>query len=207
MEVDRRRLKRESETCKFEDKGEKMRDPLARLYKPRRRTAQKQHQMRRKARNLRIAMDCMKPTDKAKKKPSKNQRTAKRKAAAAEAARRGIIPPWRKPHDDDYSCSGFRKDELCVAECSSTEELHGETYKRRKLSGTAPRFETIYVPALPNVRKEKVGGDITPTEPCEDRARSRGEIGQLLSRKRKFRDHGADRGGQPSHLKTTVELK
>ena len=28
LEVDRRRLKRETETCEFEEKGEKMRDPL-----------------------------------------------------------------------------------------------------------------------------------------------------------------------------------
>ena len=73
------------------------------------------------------------------------------------------IAPWRLPHDADHSCSGFRKDELCMRECSSTEELDGETYKRK----SCVSFETIYVPALPIVQKEKVGGEIAPTEPFE----------------------------------------
>ena len=36
-----------------------------------------------------------------------------------------------------------------------------------QLVGATPRFETIYVPAVPNTQKERVGGNITPTEPCE----------------------------------------
>jgi len=64
LEADRKRFKRESEKCEFEEKGEEMRDPLIVLYKPRRRTSQKTHQMRTKARNLRKEMGCPKSTDK-----------------------------------------------------------------------------------------------------------------------------------------------
>ena len=120
----------EKEMYTFEDKGEKMRDPLARLFKPRERSTQEKNRKRRTAQNK-------------KKKLSKNQRTAKKKAE-----------------------SGNHEAPLVPGE-GSTEELDGETYKRRKLSGTAPRFETIYVPAVPNMQKEQVGGEITPTEPCE----------------------------------------
>ena len=165
LEADRRRLKTESETCKFEDPGEKMRDPLARLFKPRRQNPNKKRtsQMKKAARKLRERET---HADKSKKKkPTKNQRKAKKKAAAAEAARREIVPPWRLAHDEDHCCSGFRKDEIGAAECSSTEEVDGETYEGKRLKGTGPRFETIYVPELPNVEKEIIGGEITPTEP------------------------------------------
>ena len=36
-----------------------------------------------------------------------------------------------------------------------------------QLVGDPPRFETRYVPEVPNTQKELVGGDITPTEPCD----------------------------------------
>ena len=90
-----------------------------------------------------------KKTQNKKKRLSKNQRTAKKKAET-------------KPPSDPAQADP-RPGE------SSTEELDGETYKRRKLSGTAPRFETIYVPAVPGGGiKEQIGGEITPTEPCEE---------------------------------------
>ena len=70
LEIDRRRLKRETERCEFEDKAEKMRDPLARLFKTRKRNGphqQKKNQKRRKTQNEKNIL-------------SKNQRTAKKKA-------------------------------------------------------------------------------------------------------------------------------
>jgi len=126
LELDRRRLKRESETCRFEEKGEKMRDPLTVKFKPRkRRTSKDERQRRNKARNLRKAEGKARPSDKRKKKPTKKQKREKAAAKAKDpgdlcrlitvlhecsfpkAISRNVIPPWRQPHDDDHCCSGF----------------------------------------------------------------------------------------------------
>ena len=113
LEITRRRLKRESETCVFENKEEVMRNPLDRLYKPRRRTALKTRHKCQAAKKLRKALGCPKPTDN--KKPTMSREDRRRRAKEKK------LPPWRRTHDENHSCSGFLKSELIVAECSSTE--------------------------------------------------------------------------------------
>ena len=133
LQLDRKRLKKETETCKFEEKGEKMRDPLERLFKPRRRTVKKAHQMRRKAKNLRNQQTQLSP-------PIKGRRDLRRRK---EQRRRQHQHPTCLFHHGESpmtmitAAADSGKTNVHLLKNWTAQRIKGESY-REQLQGLRP---------------------------------------------------------------------
>ena len=75
--------------------------------------------------------------------------------------------------DDDSSSTSWQSVSSSSDVAEATESLARISLEtspvKIKLESLLPRpqFEAVYVPPLPGMQKELVGGEITPTEPCE----------------------------------------